>query len=88
MELWRRTFVNKTKGRFTGWVGYTLSWTWRRFLQLNEGEKYPAKYDRRHDVSVVANYEKNIKWKFGAVFVYGTGNAILYRNGFISSTVC
>ncbi|HEY6064288.1 MAG TPA: TonB-dependent receptor, partial [Chitinophagaceae bacterium] len=68
--------VNKTKGRFTGWVGYTLSWTWRKFTQLNEGERYPAKYDRRHDLSVVANYEKNKKWKFGAVFVYGTGNAI------------
>lgn len=69
-------FVNKTKGKFTGWVGYTLSWTWRKFSQLNDGEKYPTKYDRRHDLSVVANYEKNKKWKFGAVFVYGTGNAI------------
>jgi len=75
-------FVNKTKGRFTGWVGYTLSWTWRKFAPLNGGEKYPARYDRRHDLSVVVNYEKNPqdaghkKWKFGAVFVYGTGNAI------------
>ncbi|NOT52082.1 MAG: TonB-dependent receptor [Chitinophagaceae bacterium] len=69
-------FLNKTKGRFTGWIGYTLSWTWRKFSQLNDGEKYPVKYDRRHDLSVVMNYEKNIKWKFGAVFVYGTGNAV------------
>ena len=69
-------FLNKTKGRFTGWVGYSLSWTWRKFDQLNEGNKFPAKYDRRHDLSVVANYEKDKKWKFGAVFVYGTGNAI------------
>lgn len=68
--------VNKLKGRFTGWVGYTLSWTWRRFSALNEGLRYPTRYDRRHDLSVVANYEKNKKWKFGAVFVYGTGNAI------------
>lgn len=69
-------FVNKTKGKFTGWAGYTLSWTWRKFTQLNGGEKYPARYDRRHDLSLVANYEQNKKWKFGAVFVYGTGNAI------------
>jgi hypothetical protein len=68
-------FVNKTKGRLTGWVGYTLSWTWRKFSQLNDGLKYPAKFDRRHDMSIVANYEYNKKWKFGAVFVYGTGNA-------------
>lgn len=68
--------VNKLKGRFTGWVGYTLSWTWRKFSALNNGERYPTRYDRRHDLSVVANYELNKKWKLGAVFVYGTGNAI------------
>lgn len=68
--------VNKLKGRFTGWIGYTLSWTWRKFPLLNEGDRYPVKYDRRHDLSVVSNYELNRKWKFGAVFVYGTGNAI------------
>ncbi len=68
--------VSKLKGRMTGWVGYTLSWTWRKFPQLNDGERYPVKYDRRHDLSVVANYEATKKWKMGAVFVYGTGNAI------------
>jgi hypothetical protein len=68
-------FVNKVRGKFTGWFGYTLSWTWRKFPDLNAGEKYPAKYDRRHDLSVVGTYELNKKWKFGAVFVYGTGNA-------------
>ncbi|HUR65560.1 MAG TPA: TonB-dependent receptor [Chitinophagaceae bacterium] len=68
--------VNKQKGKFTGWVGYTLSWTWRKFSQLNDGEKFPTRYDRRHDMSLVMNYEQDRKWKFGAVFVYGTGNAI------------
>ena len=68
-------FVNKTKGKFTGWVGYTLSWTWRKFAALNFGEKYPAKYDRRNDLSVVGIYELNKKWKLSAVFVYGSGNA-------------
>ncbi len=68
-------FVNKTKGKLTGWVGYTLSWTWRKFAALNFGEKYPAKYDRRNDLSVVATYEVNKKWKVSAVFVYGSGNA-------------
>lgn len=68
-------YVNKSRGRFTGWIGYTLSWTWRKFPQLNGGEKYPAKFDRRHDLSVVGMYELNKKWKFSAVFVYGTGNA-------------
>jgi hypothetical protein len=68
-------FVNKVRGRLTGWIGYTLSWTWRKFPQLNDGVTYPAKYDRRHDLSVVGIYELNKKWKLGAVFVYATGNA-------------
>lgn len=67
--------LNKVKGRFTGWIGYTLSWTWRKFPDLNGGVKFPAKYDRRNDLSVVALYELNKKWKLSATFVYGTGNA-------------
>jgi hypothetical protein len=68
-------FINKVKGRFTGWIGYTLSWTWRKFPDLNDGLKYPSRYDRRHDLSVVGSYELNKKWKFGSIFIYGTGNA-------------
>lgn len=68
-------FVNKVKGRLTGWVGYTLSWTWRKFDSLNSGRRYPAKYDRRQDLSVIATYSLNKKWKFSAAFVFGTGNA-------------
>ncbi len=68
-------FINKTRGRLTGWIGYTLSWTWRKFPDLNAGAKYPAKYDRRNDLSVVGTYELNKKWKLGGVFIYATGNA-------------
>lgn len=68
-------FVNKTRGKINGWIGYTLSWTYRKFSELNGGEKFPARYDRRHDMSIVANYDPGKKWKFGAVFVYGTGSA-------------
>lgn len=68
-------FVRRNTGKLTGWIGYTLSWTWRQFPDLNNGEKYRARYDRRHDLSVVASYDLNKKWKLSAVFVYGTGNA-------------
>jgi CarboxypepD_reg-like domain/TonB dependent receptor/TonB-dependent Receptor Plug Domain len=68
-------FINKIKGKLTGWVGYTLSFTNRRFNGLNEGNTFPAKYDRRHDLSFVTTWELNKHWKFGSVFVFGTGNA-------------
>lgn len=69
-------FVRKQKGRLTGWVGYTLSWTWRKFPDLNDGHKYPSKYDRRHDLSVVGMYDLTKKWQLSSVFVFGSGNAM------------
>jgi hypothetical protein len=75
-------FINKTKGRWTGWIGYTLSWTWRQFPALNNGQKFPAKYDRRNDLSVVGTYELNKQWKFSAVFVFASGNATSYPEKF------
>ena len=68
-------FINKTRGRLTGWIGYTLSWTFRKFPELNFGEKYYAKYDRRHDLSIVGIYELSKKWKLSGTFVFGSGNA-------------
>ncbi len=75
-------FLNKAKGRLTGWVGYTLSWTWRQFDGLNGGNKFPAKFDRRHDMSIVAGYRVNDLWKLGGVFVFGTGNAATFPEKF------
>lgn len=75
-------FVNKSRGKLTGWIGYTLSWTWRKFDALNQGNKYPTKYDRRHDMSIVANYNLSPKWKFSGAFVFGTGNATTYPERF------
>lgn len=69
-------FIEKRKGRFSGWIGYTLSWTQRQFDNINDGEKFNYRYDRRHDVSVVFTYDINEKWDCGVVFVFGTGNAV------------
>jgi len=75
-------FINKTRGKFTGWIGYTLAWSWRTFADLNAGERYPSRYDRRHDLSIVASYAMNKKWTFSSVFVYGSGNAITLPTSF------
>lgn len=75
-------FVKKSKGKFTGWIGYTLSWTWRQFDEINYGRKFLAKYDRRHDASLVLTYDMNKLWNFGMVWVYGTGNRGTLPNGF------
>jgi hypothetical protein len=69
-------FVNKTKGRWTGWLSYTLSWTYRNFPKLNLGEKYLAKFDQRHNLSLTSTYEINKKWTASGVFVFGSGNRV------------
>ncbi|HXC03468.1 MAG TPA: TonB-dependent receptor, partial [Bacteroidia bacterium] len=69
-------FFKKSHGKLTGWVGYTLSWTTRDFPDLNNGQWFYAKYDRRHDVSIVSTYTLSPRWTFSAVWVYGTGNAV------------
>lgn len=69
-------FLQKKTGKTTGWIGYTLAWANRKFDELNFGNPYPYKYDRRHDVSVAVTHQINEKWDVGAVFVYGTGNSI------------
>lgn len=69
-------FINKTKGKWTGWLAYTLAWTYRNFPQLNLGEKYLAKYDQRHNISFTSTYELNKKWTVSGVFVFGSGNRV------------
>ena len=69
-------FLKKTSGAFTGWIGYTWAKTERRFPDINEGNIYPAKYDRRHDLNLVGMYKLNDTWTFGASFIYATGNTL------------
>lgn len=74
--------IQKKTGRFTGWIGYTLSWTQLQFDELNNGKTFYARYDRRHDLSLVGIYKlkKEQPGKNGltlsSTWVYGTGNAI------------
>ena len=70
--------IRKQKGNFTGWLGYTLSRTERQIDGINEGEYFPANYDKLHDVSLVLNYQLNKKWDFSANFAYMSGRPITY----------
>ena len=73
--------IKKNYGKLQGWVGYTLSKTERKFADINEGAVFPARQDRRHDISVVAMYDAGKKWSFSATWVYYTGDAVTFPNG-------
>lgn len=66
--------AHKKTGKINGWIGYTLAYTTRQFDELNGGERFYARYDRRHDVSVVANYHFSKRITFSAVFTFATGS--------------
>lgn len=66
-------------GKLTGWIGYTWSRTMRQFdrkgMEINNGKPFPAKYDRRHDLSIVLSYKPNERMDFSMTWVFCTGNA-------------
>ena len=78
--------IQKKTGKFSGWLGYTLSWTKHQFDEINDGEKFYAKYDRRHDISIVGIYKPTPKLTLSASWVYVTGNAITVPKYFLSIT--
>jgi hypothetical protein len=69
-------FLEKRLGEVHGWIGYTWAHSERQFDLINFGEKFPYKYDRRHDVSLVLSYRIDSKWDMSLAWVYGTGNAL------------
>ena len=72
MEL----FVRKNGKIISGWIGYTLSWSWRKFDNINGGEKFPYRYDRRHGINIVINVKLPKNISLTATWLYGSGNAI------------
>ena len=76
--------LEKKTGTLTGWVGYTLARTERqvtgssRDLRVNNGEWYPANYDKLHDLSVVAAWTISKGWDVGGNFVYQSGRPLTY----------
>ena len=70
--------AQKTVGKTTGWIGYTWSKTERLFDRpnqvLNDGVAFPAKYDRRHDLSIVVSHKFSDRIDVAATWVYNTGS--------------
>lgn len=71
----------KQIGRTTGFLGYTISATRRKYpnfnepIGSNEARFFPPRYDRSHDVTLVLDYQLSRQWKTTAVFSYATGQA-------------
>ncbi len=66
-------FFQKREGKIQGWIGYTLSWTKRKFSQLNYGKVFYPKYDRRNDLSLAVTINLTDEITIGSTFIYATG---------------
>ena len=79
-------FVNKKRGRLTGWMSYTWARTTRQFESLNNGRSFPDGFDRRHDISVVLQYQLSGRTHLSAVWAYGSGYPVWVPSGrYVSS---
>ena len=71
--------IKKPLGKLNGWVNYTFSRSLLRqddervAVPLNDGEWYPAEYDRPHEVKAVLNYKLTERYSFSSNFNYATG---------------
>ena len=73
--------VEKKKGKFTGWISYTLSRSLRTFADIDNGKTFPARQDRIHDISVVLMYKLNDAIALSTSWVYYTGDAVTFPSG-------
>jgi hypothetical protein len=74
-------FIKKKTGKLTGWISYTLSRTFRKFDGIDQGNKFPAKQDRIHDIAIVAIYNLPKSWTLTSEWVFNTGDAVTFPSG-------
>ncbi|MFK7924013.1 MAG: TonB-dependent receptor plug domain-containing protein [Bacteroidia bacterium] len=67
------TLLHKRSGKWTGWLAYTWSVNQRRYDEVNAGNWFPDRYDRRHDISLTASYQLNEFWRLSGTWVYTSG---------------
>ena len=65
--------LRKDIGRFTGWISYTLSWSLRQFDEINQGNWFPSRYDRRHNGAIVMQYRFAERWAASVVWEFISG---------------
>lgn len=71
----------KRKGKFTGWISYTIARSLRQFDEINGGKEFSARQDRIHDLAIVAMYRVSKKIALSSSFIYYTGDAVTFPSG-------
>lgn len=69
-------FARAQLGRVNLSTAYTWSKTWRQFAQVNDGNPFPYRYDRRHNFKIAALYQRSAIFDITANWMYMSGEAI------------
>jgi len=77
--------IQKKVGKYTGWLGYTLSEVVHTFPDLSNNPFYSLN-DQRHEFKIV-NVLKAGRWDLGATWVYGSGKPYTAPNGIYTITL-
>lgn len=73
--------VRKNIGKFTGWISYTYSRTFRTIPGISLGMEYRSPYDRPHNLVIVANYDVTQRISLAANWIYNTGQPVTFPYG-------
>jgi len=65
--------IQKSEGKTTGLISLTISKSEREFQELNNGKKFPFKYDRRVDAGFIISQDLNEKIFISLTWKFGTG---------------
>lgn len=66
-------FLKKVKGKFNGWISYTLGRTERQVNGINLDKWFPNRFDKLHTFNLVTSYDLNKRWSFSGNLVFATG---------------
>ncbi|MBP5506408.1 MAG: TonB-dependent receptor, partial [Prevotella sp.] len=73
--------VRKNMGKFTGWISYTYSRSFRTIRDISYGDEYSSPFDRPHNIVIVANYDVSQRVSLAANWIYNTGQPVTFPCG-------
>ncbi|MDE7387124.1 MAG: TonB-dependent receptor plug domain-containing protein [Muribaculaceae bacterium] len=66
--------IEKVYGKLTGHISYSLAWSDRTFPDKNGGLTFPARFDNRHTINILLNWNISDKVSFNAAWTGHSGN--------------
>ena len=68
----------KNRGRFNGWLSYTIGRSELKIDGINKFEWYPTRYDQTHNFKITSTYKISDRVQFSGNFVYLTGTPVTF----------